>query len=86
MRKQWLEEYERLVVAADDLHHRIDSCGRLIDKLLVDVYRGEHDDHEARILIQVLAEIQADVMQRYCRLQLQKAILARLIDGLHPFH
>ncbi|MGF9911570.1 hypothetical protein ABEX47_22195 [Paenibacillus ehimensis] len=86
MRKQWLEEYERLVVAADDLHHRIDSCGRLIDKLLVDVYRGEHSTNEAYILIQAAEKIQADLMQRYCRLRLQKAILARLIDGLHPFH
>lgn len=86
MREYWLEEYERLVVAADELHHRIEACERLIERVLVEVYRGEQDAHEAHILLQAATEIQADLNQRYCHIRLQKAILARLIDGLHLPH
>lgn len=76
----------RLVLMADDLHYRIEAYGQLMELVMVEVYRGEHEAHEARILIQAAADIQADLLQRYYLLRLRKTILARFIDSSNPFH
>lgn len=86
MRKSLIDEYEQLVVVADELHQRIEACGSLMDKLLFDVYRGERNASESSMLFHAVAVIHADLVQQHSMVRVQKALLAGIIDRLYPFY
>ena len=74
------DEYERLVVVADHLQHRIDSYGQEIEDLLNLVYRDEVDVVAARRQLYTAAATQAEMSVQLHRLRLEKAMLARCIE------
>ncbi|CAH0121355.1 hypothetical protein PAE9249_03882 [Paenibacillus sp. CECT 9249] len=82
MKKQYMETYEQLVNIADQMHHYISVCERLIDQMLQDVYLdGGEANAELRLLIHEAAQMQACLLKNYQHLRLIKTILARHIDN-----
>lgn len=82
MKKQDMETYEQLVNIADQMHHYISVCERLIDQMLQDIYLGGGEaDTELRSLIHEAAQMQACLLKNYQHLRLIKTILARHIDN-----
>lgn len=81
-----LEEYERLVVAADDLLSRLEICERLAERVLIEVGRGEQGIHEAYYLLQRVIDTHAELLKGYYHVRLQKTVLARLIGYSQLFN